>query len=174
MSMATTTIPQQVCVKQCPRSFSGTCMTCFVTDTEQPRPWTAVAEILRSMPLLASHVIPLQPASAVDTLGGMRCTLAYQAPAMFVEHLMSLRLCPSSPHYGWGTTNSSPCDSCHTTCAAAALSAGKPPFDKKARDGLVPLNEVYTLPDYRLRHQNAKSDRALQEMQRRVPLIAIW
>jgi alkaline phosphatase D len=50
----------------------------------------------------------------------------------------------------------------------------KPPFDDQARDGLVPPNEVYTVADYRLRHQNAKSDRALQEMQRRVPLIAIW
>ena len=58
------------------------------------------------------------------------------------------------------------------------LAAGAPPFDRQVdaeiRGALEPNYECTTLSDYRLRHANAKTDSALQEMQRRVPLIAIW
>ena len=59
-----------------------------------------------------------------------------------------------------------------------APSAGAPPFDDEVdaaiRGSLQPNIECKELADYRLRHASAKTDAALQEMQRRVPLIAIW
>nr|QOL01235.1 putative extracellular protein TR9_042 [Trebouxia lynnae] len=53
-----------------------------------------------------------------------------------------------------------------------------PPFhravDASVRGSVQPSHECVNLSDYRLRHSHAKTDAALQEMQRRVPLIAIW
>ena len=58
------------------------------------------------------------------------------------------------------------------------MAAGAPPFDDEVdadvRGSLQPDHECMELADYRLRHASAKTDAALQEMQRRVPLIAIW
>ncbi|DBB02488.1 TPA: hypothetical protein ACH3X3_011482 [Trebouxia sp. C0006] len=53
-----------------------------------------------------------------------------------------------------------------------------PPFhravDASVRGSVQPSHELVNLSDYRLRHSHAQTDAALQEMQRRVPLIAIW